>query len=822
MAFLHSLLLFYLVSFQSLNQSSEDIADISHRVGILPDTFYQRRDRGSLTGSNLSHGPPVIQKYHSFASLQTPVINNFDGNSHLRRRGIVSSTENLRDLHETNNRTMQQSTSLLVLDSSPQAAELRKELTRKLSIGSTNNSGGVADSGGGDEDEVPTPKFLLSSVKKRSVERGSGDDESHHYAEIGDYVEGTVKRHYENCEAEKFAFSLSAPQTQSGSIKRSVARAESVEKDGNIYEHVENMDPPSNMASTIAPVWEPIGEGNNGSSKRFHVHRLSSGSNRNSLVSISELPEDISSASPSPIKTPVLSSIPEASWQVGGEPYKSYGKTYSEDDLSSCRSESFRSLPCAEKSSKKRKGKAFGGFFSKVFGKHRGKGNKSDSSENLHRPMIISGPVDLRKQVQMQEIRTGQSERRPPFSKKPSIEIPPDVINRNTAVTSAGNEESENIKTSPTTVGYRMTVNNSNVMDELKQKVGHITLKRTGSRSNSGSESESPSKENTENLTQQKRTIEPRPLNIVEPPATTALQPIPVLQLQQQDSCMESNTDDNDSVTPPQEKETQVASMSLHNEMSSSEMEKVTQTDSAPCASPQTLEETKVDQMDPKLPSEIVPRLANTVVNEAEADFQNKLAKFNSLSKRLSATFIAALQPPHANSVYGGGPMTRSNSYKTQRYNNKGAVNEEMIPPLPPKKKNIGSSSGAIPPLYDIPLNNKPVSNQSKPCSIDNLDQKEGKSIGAFIRDLTKKNSTPDIVLSNSFFHRDNNSSKEEAKDSRSSSGSDENFEVHKSSPTIPPPRPPKPKPPAKPKSLEAGLNRIKRTANILGKYSLI
>lgn len=758
--------------------------------------------------SNLpSHVSPGIQKYHSFASLQTPIVNDLSS----KRKILISSSDNLRDLQETNGKsvrnthsTMQQSTSLLVLDSSPQAAELRKELTRKLSIGSPKNS----HTGPLEEEDatVPTPKFLLLSAKKKLQMGPSADNnESHDYAEIDEFMEGNkVKKPYENCDVEKTGFANSAPhQLINSSNNNRHVRGDSAEKDSNIYEHVEAVDS-TPAPVTPAMVWEPLNEGNNAiaNNKRFPTHRMNAGSNRNSLVSISELPEDLSSISPSPIKTPVLTSIPEASWKSGIEPFKSYHNNYSEDDLSSCRSESFRSLPCVEKSAKKRKGKALSGFLSKVFGKNKGKTGKSESLESIQRPMVISGPVDLRN---MQETK--------PESAPETIVQPhtTGATNRNIS----GNFQQQNgAKTSPQMAGSRMTINNTIVMDELKQKVGHITLKRTNSKDyGNGNES---STDDTDGVGIQKQNslkgkaearvpYVPRANPTLINTSPEKSKQTPVLIFQSESKSSESNTDDDNVETIEPENEVQVASICM-----SPEYETPT---------PDVFEHTGTKQDDkanvePSAPASI-PILfeARSAYKPStpDPDFQTKLAKFNRLSQRLSASLIAASMnpPPHASHHIG-----RSQSYKVNR--KKGRYGPEEIPPLPPKKKNFpnGGSTGTIA-IYDVPSNNTPVRSESfkltsaKECVQQPIVEN---SISAYIRGITKKNSTPDIVISGNnaklFGLRD-----EDPKEFRRAlnTNSDENLDIHKSSPSLPPPRPPKPKPPAKPKSLEMGLNRTKR-----------
>ncbi len=199
------------------------------------------------------------------------------------------------------------------------------------------------------------------------------------------------------------------------------------------------------------------------------------------------------------------------------------------------------------------------------------------------------------------------------------------------------------------------------------------------------------------------------------------------------------------------------------------------------------------------------PRTGNKNNSNTDVDFQNKLAKFNRLSQRLSESFfIAAATSPQVQNNHNIG---RSHSCKANR--NKGKADDDVIPPLPPKKKNSGSSSVSI---YDVPLNNKPVnSSLAKLSSQKSLQQNEENSIAAFIRGITKKNSTPDIVISGNnakiFGLRDVVNDPNEFRKALNSN-SDDNFDVYKSSPSLPPPRPPKPKPNAKPKSFESGLSR--------------
>ncbi|ODM96148.1 Oxysterol-binding protein C2F12.05c [Orchesella cincta] len=775
----------------SLNNSSDDITDITERLGNLPDTFYQKRDRGSFASTS-SQAPPVIHKYHSFASLQTPVINSFGD---LRKRVMLSSHENLRNLQQAEQKVdkgtaMQQSTSLLVLDSSPQAAELRKELTRKLSIGSSRQNSICSNEDG--ESSIITPKFLLLSAKKKSEGVGVfGDDDSHHYDEIGEF-EGV--KNYENCDADKFP--------ASGSKTNSI-RGDSAEKDSNIYEHIETVD--TAMSGPQTGIWEPLNEGNSCSPKRL-PHRLSAGSNRNSLVSISELPEDTASMSPSPAKTPNLTSIPEACWKSGVEPYKNYSKTHSEDDLSSSRSESFRSLPCVEKGgNKKRKGKAFGNFFSKVFRK-KGKG-KSDSQENLQSSMVISGPVDLRS---MNMPNTTEIQERIKPSQKP-----------NEPTRSANNAQqvsptATRTKASPTLPGSRMTINNTIVLDELKQKVVELNLKRTNSNSDKSSDS-SPKEtlqNNNNNKGRQQGSVEARVPYVPRPGGAnnqSRNKSLPVLVFQTQDKSLESSTDDDDFFLNEREKEVQVASISLSpdNETSSSEVDKLSQIGESPSLESPT--EELLDTVPTSVPTiRQLPSSSSSTASKGRdtEDFQNKLAKFNRLSQSLNASFMAALAPSNTSTMHS--QMGRSHSYKQHR--NKGGRNDDILPPLPPKKKNMlcGGTTGSVPTaIYDVPLNNKPV--PSKQTSAENIQAE--KSIAAYVRSLTKKNSTPDIVLSGNSskpFFRD---MLEDAKARRKSlNNSDDSIDVHKSNASLPPPRPPKPKPPAKPKSLDLNM-RTKRNS---------
>ncbi|CAL8110167.1 unnamed protein product [Orchesella dallaii] len=767
----------------SLNNSSDDITDITERLGNLPATFYEKRDRGSFATTS-SQAPPVIHKYHSFASLQTPVINSFGD---LRKRVMLSSHENLRSLQveqKGNKTTMQQSTSLLVLDSSPQAAELRKELTRKLSIGSRKSS--ICSN---EDVEMPTPKFLLLTAKKKTEGVGVfGDEDTHHYDEIGEF-EGA--KNYENCDADTFSASGS---------KASSIRGDSVEKDSNIYEHIETVDPAISGPQT--GMWESLNEGNGCTPKRL-PHRLSAGSNRNSLVSISELPEDTASMSPSPAKTPNLTSIPEACWKSGVEPYKNYSKTHSEDDLSSCRSESFRSLPCVEKgANKKRKGKAFG-FFSKVFRK-KGKG-KSDSQENLQSSMVISGPVDLRR---MHMSTTTEIQERKPSQK-------PNELVRSTNNSHQGFPTVSGTKTSPTLPGSKMTINNTIVLDELKQKVVELNLKRTNSNSDKSSDS-SPKEILQNNKSKQSSNVEPRVPYIPRTGAANSQihnKSLPVLVFQTQDKSLESSTDDDDFMMHEREKEIQVASISLSpdNETSSSDVDKLSQIGEISSSESPVTEE--IDTM-PAL-STTIPTLSSSSLRAQgrdSEDFQNKLAKFNRLSQSLSASFMAALVPSNTNAIHN--QMGRSHSYK---HRNKGGKNDDILPPLPPKKKNMlcGGTTGSVPTaIYDVPLNNRPVT--SKQSSTESIQIE--KSIAAYVRSLTKKNSTPDIVLSGNGskpFFRD---MLEDAKvRHKSLNNSDDSIDVHKSNTSLPPPRPPKPKPPAKPKSLDLDQRRTKRNSESSG-----
>lgn len=797
--------------FQSLDNSTDDITNITDRLGNLPDTFYQQRDRGSLAclSNPSSQVSPVIQKYHSFASLQAPILNDTED----RRKILLSSTENLRDLQYSKGKpvrnsisTMQHSTSLLVLDSSPQAAELRKELTRKLSIGSSkqNNGDDLADN---DDGSVPSAKFLLLSAKKKLHLGSSGENESHDYAEIGEFMEvNKIHKPYENCDVEDVTNGKSKTKIIT-SGNQNIIRAESCEKDGNIYEHIETSDSLSNGSAPGPVIWEPLNEGNNtvANNKRFPMHRINASSNRNSLVSISELPEDMSSLTPSPIKTPVLTSIPETSWRSGVEPFKNYNSNYSEDDMSSCRSESFRSLPCVEKSGKKKKGKAFTGFLSKMFGKNKGKSSKAESLENLQRSMVISGPVDLR--------NNEMKEKKPDII--PERTRPPQTKNYSSETGSRKNSnDQQDPKASPLMAGSRMTVNNTFVMDELKQKVGHITLKRTQSkeiRREQDREPESPqiepvqvqsnnavSRENS-----MKAKLEPRVPYVPRSTATNDTnKQTPVLVFPMHNKSHESNTDD-ECFTPLNEQETQIASICLSPEIETPFPEIET-----PCPEIEdnTITGDNVQLNESNVKTEGTPpqqpRTGNKVASDV--DFQNKLAKFNRLSQTLSASFIAAAMSPQVQNSHNIG---RSHSCKANR--NKGKAHDDVIPPLPPKKKNTGSSSVSI---YDVPLNNKPVNSSLAQLSSQNsLQQNEENSIAAFIRGITKKNSTPDIVISGNnakiFGLRDVVNDPTEFRKALNSN-SDENFDVYKSSPSLPPPRPPKPKPPAKPKSFESGLSR--------------
>lgn len=177
--------------------------------------------------------------------------------------------------------------------------------------------------------------------------------------------------------------------------------------------------------------------------------------------------------------------------------------------------------------------------------------------------------------------------------------------------------------------------------------------------------------------------------------------------------------------------------------------------------------------------------------NSQSEDFQQKLAKFNRLSERLSSTFATALTSTPATQYTA---IARSRSFKIQK------GKDDCLPPLPPKKKN-STSSNAEKNFYDYPTNNRPVPPVKKvkgsPVSKNNKEEATTEQVAddknddevdssiskssTFIRSLHKKNSAPDILFPSS-----NSGSGDSARSSKEGE-TDNVFEEILCPPPIPP-----------------------------------